>query len=144
MTFGEIASVNGKGGLFKVLKSTKTGLILESLDEQKSRMMATATHKVSLLSEISMYTHSKEGTIALPEVLKSVRRQFGHAISVNPLSAPNELKDFLKSVLPDYDEGKVYVSDIKKLVKWYGLLMQHAPELIAEDAPATEQEQQEK
>lgn len=140
MTFGEIASVNGKGGLFKVLKTTKTGLILESLDEHKNRMMATATHKVSLLSEISIYTHSKEGTVALPEVLKSLRQKFGDTLSVNPSSTPAELKDFLKSALPNYDEDKVYVSDIKKLVKWYGLLVQHAPELIAEAAPAAEKE----
>ena len=142
MTFSEIASVNGKGGLFKVLKTTKTGLILESLDEQKSRMMATSTYKVSLLSEISIYTRSKEGTMALPEVLKSVWRQFGNALSVNPSSSPAELKDFLKKVLPNYDEDKVYVSDIKKLVKWYGLLMQNAPQLVAEPTPATEEKEQ--
>ena len=143
MTFGEIASVNGKGGLFKVLKSTKTGLILESLDEQKSRMMATSTHKVSLLSEISIYTHSKEGTIALPEVLKNVWRQFGHDIGLDASAEPAPLKAFLKSVLPDYNEDKVYVSDIKKLVKWYTLLAKYAPELIAADAQASEKEQQE-
>ena len=132
MKLNEIASVTGKGGLFKVLKPAKAGLILEALDESKAKIMATASHKVSILDEISIYTHSKEGTTPLEEVLKKINKEYGNDLGLDANAEGNELRSFLKSVLPDYDEEKVYVSDIKKLVKWYGVLQQFAPEVFEE------------
>ncbi|HCM75626.1 MAG TPA: hypothetical protein DIS90_04555 [Cytophagales bacterium] len=130
MKLAEIASVTGKSGLFKVLKPAKAGLILESMDENKTRIMASGSHKVSLLEEISIYTHSKEGTTPLEEVLKKIHKEFGEDIGLDANAEGVELKAFLKSVLPDYDENRVYVSDIKKLVKWYAVLLKYAPEVF--------------
>lgn len=130
MKLAEIASVTGKSGLFKVLKPAKAGLILESMDENKTRIMASGSHKVSLLEEISIYTHSKEGTTPLEEVLKRIHKEFGEDIGLDANAEGVELKAFLKSVLPDYDENRVYVSDIKKLVKWYAVLLKYAPEVF--------------
>jgi hypothetical protein len=72
MTLADIASISGKGGLFKVVAPTKSGVILESLDETKTKLVATTSHKLSLLHEISIYTTTKEGTVPLEEVLKSM------------------------------------------------------------------------
>jgi len=138
MKLSEIASVSGKGGLFKVIAPAKTSLILESLDIAKTKMIATTQHRVSLLNEISIYTHSKEGTVPLEDVLKKIKKEFGADIGVDTNGDPAELKAFLKSVLPDYDEERVYVSDIKKLVKWYGILLEFAPEIFAEEEPKEE------
>jgi len=68
MELNEIASISGKGGLFKVLKPGKSGVLLESLDATKTRLVANATHRLSLLSEISIYTTTKEGTVPLEDV----------------------------------------------------------------------------
>ena len=87
MSFEEIASVTGKGGLFRVLKPAKSGLILESMDESKSRMVATSTHKVSLLNEISIYTQTKEGTVPLEEVLKKMHSEFGDDLGLDANAA---------------------------------------------------------
>jgi hypothetical protein len=133
MKLSEIASVSGKGGLFKIIAPAKTSLILESLDAAKTKMIATTQHRVSLLNEIYIYTHSKEGTVPLKDVLKKIKKEFGDDIGVDANGDPSELKAFLKSVLPDYDEERVYVSDIKKLVKWYGILMENAPEIFTEE-----------
>lgn len=141
MKLSEIASVSGKGGLFKVIAPAKTSLILESLDAAKTKMIATTQHRVSLLNEISIYTHSKEGTVPLEEVLKKIKNEFGADIGVDANSDPSELKAFLKSVLPDYDEERVYVSDIKKLVKWYGILLGNAPEIFTEEVVKEEKEE---
>ncbi|MEZ4944865.1 MAG: DUF5606 domain-containing protein [Cyclobacteriaceae bacterium] len=130
MKLSEIASVSGKGGLFKVLKPAKAGLILESMDENKTKIMASGSHKVSLLDEISIYTHTKEGTTPLEEVLKKIHKDFGDDIGLDANAEGTELKAFLKSILPEYDEDRVYVSDIKKLVKWYSVLLKHAPEIF--------------
>jgi Ribonuclease G/E len=130
MELSEIASISGKGGLFKVLKPGKSGVLLESLDATKTRIVASATQRLSLLSEISIYTTTKEGTVSLEEVLKKIYNDFKNDLGVDGDSDANELKSFLKSVLPEFDENRVYVSDIKKLVKWYGLLLEVAPEIF--------------
>jgi hypothetical protein len=133
MTLDDIATLSGKGGLFKVFKPAKSGVILESLDEAKVKLVATPNHRLSILSEISIYTTTKEGTVALAEVLKKIHATFGNDLGLDADADASELKSFLKSVLPEYDESRVYVSDIKKLVKWYTLLLRFAPEIITGD-----------
>jgi Domain of unknown function (DUF5606) len=130
MKLSELASVSGKGGLFKVVAPTKNGVILESLDDQKTKLVASANQRISLLHEISIYTNTKEGTISLAEVLKKIHQEFGADLGIDAESDTSELKAFLKSVLPEYDENRVYVSDIKKLVKWYGVILKQAPSIF--------------
>jgi hypothetical protein len=130
MTLSEIATVTGKGGLFKVVAPTKSGVILESLDEAKTKMIATSSHKLSLLNEISIYTTTKEGTVALQQVLQKIKAEYGDDPGVDSNSETSELRAFLKSILPEFDEDRVYASDIKKLVRWYDILRKHAPEVI--------------
>lgn len=138
MELSEIASVSGKGGLYKVLKPTKSGIVLESLDEAKSKLVTAPTQKLSLLNEISIYTATREGTVPLEVVLKKIYQDFGKDVGLDAESEGSELKAFLKSVLPEYDENRVYVSDIKKLVRWYGLLVRYAPEIFTAVAPGKE------
>lgn len=138
MTLKEVATISGKGGLFQILKPTKSGVILESLDETKTKLVATPNHKLSVLDEISIYTTTKEGTVALADVLKKIHTTYNTDIGLDAEADPAELKAFLKSVLPEYDENRVYVSDIKKLVKWYGLLVKYAPETLEADSSEKE------
>jgi len=133
MEFKDIASVSGKGGLFKVLKPTRTGVILESMDEAKSKLVTSLNSRVSLLDEISVYTHGKEGSVPLKDVLRKIYKEFKDDPGVDNKSAADELKSFLKFILPDFDEQKVYVSDIKKIVQWYKALLKYAPELLVEE-----------
>jgi hypothetical protein len=139
MTLAEIASISGKGGLFKVVAPTKSGVILESLDDAKTKLVATTSHRLSLLHEISIYTTTKEGTVPLEDVLKKIHAEFGNDLGVDSNSDPSELKSFMKAILPIYDENRVYVSDIKKLVRWYDTILRYAPELLNEK-PDSEKE----
>jgi hypothetical protein len=132
MKLSEIAAISGKGGLFKVLKPTKAGVILESLDEAKTKVVASASQKISLLKEISIYTTTQEGTVSLEEVLQKIHKEYANDIGLDAEADPAELKAFLKSVLPEYDESRVYVSDIKKLVKWYEIIAAKVPEILTE------------
>jgi hypothetical protein len=133
MTLADIATISGKGGLFKILKPSKSGVILESLDETKTKLVATAHHKLSVLNEISIYTTTKEGTVALEGVLKKIHQEFGDDLGLDANADNTELKSFMKAVLPDYDENRVYVSDIKKLVRWYSILRTEAPEVFSQE-----------
>jgi len=140
MTLADLATLSGKGGLFKVVAPTKSGVILESLDDAKAKIVATASHRLSLLNEISIYTTTKEGTVALEDVLKKINAEFGADPGVDGNSEASELKSFLKSILPEYDEERVYVSDIKKLVKWYEVIQKFAPEILSATEPEKEKE----
>jgi hypothetical protein len=133
MKLNEIASVSGKGGLYKIVGSTKGGLVLESLDPTKTKLVTGGSHKISVLHEISIYTNTKEGTVPLEQVLRKIHAEFGADPGVDAESDAGELKAFLKSVLPEYDDQRVYVSDIKKLVKWYTMLLKEAPDVFKEE-----------
>ncbi|WP_370089448.1 DUF5606 domain-containing protein [Ekhidna sp.] len=132
MEFSDIASVSGKGTLFNIIQPTRTGVILESLDEHKKKMVATMHNKVSILSEISIYTTDAEGAVPLEDVMRKIHKEFNGDTDLDKNSSPEELKAFLKFVLPEYDEARVYVSDIKKVVSWYDQLVKQAPEVLEE------------
>ena len=140
MKFEEIASVAGKGGLFKILKPSKSGVILESLDAKKSKLVVGADARVSIFSEISIYSHTEDGATPLEDVMAKIHEEFEGDTGLNKNSDPDELKAFLSHVLPDYDEDRVYVSDIKKLVTWYNLLARDYPEVFEKEAEAPEEE----
>lgn len=141
MTLSEIATISGKGGLYKVVAPTKSGVVLESLDESKTKIVATTNHRLSLLNEISIYTTTKEGTIGLEKILRKIHAEFGTDLGVDLNSDGSELKAFMKAILPEYDETRVYVSDIKKLVRWYESILKFVPELFV--APEKEKEEEE-
>lgn len=130
MDYSDIASVSGKGGLFKIVKPTRTGVILESLDDKKSKLIANAAQRVSVLSDISIYTTDQEGSVPLGEVFIKIKNEFDGETGVTSTSDPDELKAFIKHIIPNYDASRVYVSDIKKVVNWYGAIFKNAPELL--------------
>ncbi|WP_194776428.1 DUF5606 family protein [Pararhodonellum marinum] len=132
MQFKDIATVAGKPGLYKVLKPTRGGVILESLDEKKSKLIAGGSHRVSVLSEISMYTMDEEGAKPLEDILIDVEKEFQGDLGLDATADQDELRAFMKHVLPEVDENKVYASDIKKLVTWYQIIRVQAPELLEE------------
>ncbi|TDQ13684.1 hypothetical protein DFQ04_3408 [Algoriphagus boseongensis] len=132
MNFKDIASVSGKPGLYKVLKPTRSGVILESLDEKKAKLVAGMSMRVSILSDISIYTMTEEGAEPLESVMKKIESEYKGDTGVEASSSDSELRAFLKSVLPDFDEERVYTSDIKKLNAWYQIIRKFAPEVFEE------------
>lgn len=134
MELKDVASVSGKGGLFKVVKPTRTGVILEALDGTQAKLIAGANHRVSLLKEISIYTTSKESSLPLEEVFKKIKTKYGNKLPVSNKSEAEELRDFIGTVVEDFDRERVYPSDIKKVVAWYEILSAHAPETLEDKA----------
>jgi len=142
MELKDIASVSGKPGLFRVVKPTRTGLILESLDGKSAKIVTGPNHRVSLLHEISIYTEDFDKTIPLEDVFKTIYKEFGDDPGVDSKSDADELKAFMEHIIPDYDKDKVYVSDMKKLVSWYALLAKVAPEIMEDKDESKEAESQ--
>ena len=139
MDFSDLAAVSGKGTLFRIINPTRTGVILESLDEHKKKMVATMHNKVSVLSEISIYTTDSEGATPLEDVMRKIHAEFDGDTDLDKNSSSEELKSFLKFILPDYDESRVYVSDIKKVVSWYDQIIKQAPDLLNQKEETSEE-----
>lgn len=138
MDFKEIATVSGKPGLFKVLKPTRTGVILESMDEKKAKLVAGISHRVSILGDISIYTLTEEGAEPLQQVMQKVEAEFEGDLGLDSNPDDAELRAFMKHILPEVDETRVYVSDIKKLISWYKIIRKFAPEVLQ---PSEEEEE---
>ncbi len=116
-----ILAISGYGGLFKLVKQTKTGFIVESLSDGK-RMQAFASSKISTLTDIAIYTES--GETPLKELFRTIfEKKNQQKLTLTNKSKAEDLKNFLEEVLPDYDKERVYVSDIKKIVTWYNILV---------------------
>ena len=134
-----MAAVAGKPGLYKVIKPTHSGMIVEFIGDKPKKMVVSTTHRVSILNEISIYTTDDEESVELGKVFASVREKYGE--TCNPGKSSEELGEFLASVLPNYDRDKVYQSDIKKLASWYNLLSEYLPEVF--DAQEEEESEEE-
>lgn len=132
MNFKDLATVAGKPGLFKVLKPSRTGVILESLDGKKTKLVAGMSQRVSILSDISIYTTTEEGAEPLVSVMQKIQEEFQDDLGLDASPDDNELRAFMKHVLPDVDESRVYTSDIKKLISWYKIIRTTMPEVLEE------------
>lgn len=137
-----IAAVAGHGGLFSVHTALKNGVVLESLDEKKTKLVAGATSKVSILSEISIYTTTGEGSVPLESVLKDLYKIHGGQAPYSAKSDGSDLRKFLLQALPNADFERVYVSDIKKLANWYNLLATNYPEVLSGDESKMEESEE--
>jgi hypothetical protein len=118
MNLHGIVAVSGKPGLWKALAQNKTGFILESLDAQKTKLIANlSTAKLAALDEITIFSIDED--ILLKDVFEKMK-----AASNVPDSKTdaNKLRQFFREVAPDHDEEKVYASDMKKIVGWFHIL----------------------
>jgi hypothetical protein len=116
----DILAISGYGGLYKYLKKSHNGVIIENLETGK-RMNADAAAQISALEDISVYT--EEGDLALEKVFKAIyEKENGHK-AINPKKASGkELENYFEEIIPDFDKDRVYASDMKKILKWYNLL----------------------
>ena len=135
----QIANIAGYSGLYRILKPSRSGVIVESLDGKKEKTMMGPTARVSVLHDISIYVDTVDGSIPLGDALRAIDAHYGDTLLVDPKGSSAELADFMGTVIPNYDRERVRASDIKKLVVWYGILRQYAPELFVEETPATDE-----
>lgn len=119
MSLDKIISITGKPGLYDLKTQTKNGFLAESLIDGR-RTNISAQHNVSLLSEIAIYTLTTE--VPLYEVFIKIYDKENEKETISHKAPKIELEEFFFSILPDYDEDRVYTSDIKKVVQWYNIL----------------------
>jgi len=123
----ELAAISGMPGLYRLVRAARHGVLVESLDEKATRSLAPSRNKVSLLSEISIYTQDPDQTVPLTEVFERIYQQHGATAPVTAKSSDSELTSFMAGIIPDYDRERVYLSDIKKVASWFGIVSKHRP-----------------
>ena len=119
MKLKEVLTVPGMSGLYKMIATTKTGFIVESLTDGK-RMPISSTQRVSALGDIFVFRNDEE--MPLAEVLKKINEADGGKLSVNPKGSDDELKKYFKNLIPDIDDARVHASHMKKILTWYEIL----------------------
>lgn len=121
MELKDIVSVAGIGGLKRILARRNDGIIVSELDGSGKKFLSSRIHMFTPLENIAIYTQTDSEPLA--GVLWKMKQQdaAGNA-PVSPAADADALKAYMAQVLPEYDRDQVYVSDIKKLIKWYAIL----------------------
>ncbi|MFV5688154.1 DUF5606 domain-containing protein [Flavobacterium sp. ZT3R25] len=135
MNLEKILSISGKPGLYILRVQTRTGFVAESLVDGK-KITVNLKSNVSLLSEISVYTY--EGEKPLADVMQKIADKENKGAAISHKEDNATLTAYFKEILPDYDEERVYASDIKKILNWYNMLQ--AKGLVTDEVSAATEE----
>jgi hypothetical protein len=139
MNLEKILAISGKPGLYSLKVQTRTGFVAESFIDGK-RITVGLRSNVSLLSEVSMYTTSDEKPLA--EVMRNIAKKENNGPTPAFKDDKAQLSAYFLQILPDYDQERVYASDIKKVLNWYNILQ--ARGLVSSEESAATEEKSEK
>jgi hypothetical protein len=135
MEYRSLISVTGLSGLFELVNSKQDGAIVKSLIDGKSTFVSSRKHQFSHLEGIEVYTSGDN--VNLIDVFR--------AMEASKEALPNDkdndaIKNYFKKVYPTMDFERVYVSDMRKMVKWSVSLKTNNVNLApAEDKPVVEE-----
>ena len=119
MSLEKILTISGKPGLYQLQNQTRSGFLATSLVDGK-KISVSAKQNVSILSEIAIYTLTEE--LPLSKVFTKISKKENGGEAISHKSTKDELEEYFFEILSDYDEDRVYPSDIKKVIQWYNLL----------------------
>ena len=119
MSIQKILAISGKPGLFELKVQTRSGFVAESLLDGKKITVGLRSN-VSLLSEIAVYTYADE--VKLVEIFKAIATKENDGPAMSHKESDTNLKNYFREILPQFDEDRVYASDIKKIINWYNIL----------------------
>lgn len=122
MGLDKILAISGKPGLYELTAQTRGGFVAKSLLDGK-KIAVNMRHNVSILSEIAIYTYTEE--VPLGEVMQKIKEKEDGGEAISHKSSKKELEAYFSEILPEYDEDRVYASDMKKIVQWYNILIEN-------------------
>ncbi|MDX2002573.1 MAG: DUF5606 domain-containing protein [Chitinophagales bacterium] len=135
----DIVAISGMGGLFRINARRPDGLIVTSFEETKPKFVSNRIHIFTPLEGITLYTYTDN--IELSKVLLEMKKQSHDNAPTDPKESNQAHKDYFRTVCPEFDDERVYVSDIKKVIRWYFLLDKEGLLVEKEEtsSPTTEQ-----
>lgn len=152
MEYKEIVSVTGLGGLFHLLTTKSDGAIVRNISDKSTKFISARKHNVTPLESIEVYTTGEN--VRLHEVFQNMKDTESKTPPVDAKASSDDIRAYFTTVLPEFDHDRVYVSDMKKMLKWYQMLKENdllnfdvateeetkeeQPETLAEEVPAEE------
>lgn len=130
MKLKDIVAISGEPGLFRFIAQGRNAIIVEHLETGR-RSSAFGSSKVSSLDDISVFTDGED--IPLGKIFDRIFEKENGGLTIDSNASGEELKKYFAEVIPEYSRERVYVSDIKKMVRWYNIL--HEKELLIKDEP---------
>jgi len=118
----DILSISGKGGLFRFIAQARNGIVVEALEDKK-RHVAPATARVSSLVDIAIFTKGED--VPLSDIFMMIYEKYEGKQAVSHKLPPDQMKALFEEFVPDYDDERVYISDIRKVFQWYNQLQAH-------------------
>lgn len=146
MNLEKLVAITGMPSVYRVVANRTNGLIIEELDSKKRKFVPSRGHQFTPLESIGIYTQDGE-TKDLKQVLTNMMEQQEQNPPVAADAAEKELHAYFAQVLPDYDRDRVRTSDIKKMVKWFGILLENGMlqiEEAAAESPESEEKEEQK
>lgn len=135
MNLAGIIAISGKPGLYKVIAQGKNTIIVESIEDKK-RVPAYATDRISALDDISIYTYDDDKP--LREIFTDIFKKENGGATISHKEEAKKMHAYLLEILPNFDQDRVYPSDIKKLFQWYNLLHKAGELKLEEEATKAE------
>lgn len=135
MKLDEYIAVSGMSDVYKLVTSKPNGLILADLDSGKTKFYPVRKHQFTPMASVAIYT--LEDTIPLVDVFSRMKDKESSLAVPKPSDEKMKLLEYFENIVPDYDEDRVYVSDIKKVVKWFAFLNDRK---ILDQAASSEEE----
>ena len=122
MSIEKLVVVGGISGIHKVVANRSNGLIIENLDTGKRRFAPSRKYQFTPLESITIYTDDDGETLELSKVFQDMFTKL-EEIPLVELNAPNdELKAYFAEIIPNYDRERVFIGDMKKMIKWFKFL----------------------
>lgn len=121
MKFNELVAISGLSGLYQLVSTKSDGAIVRSLEDKSTKFVAARSHNVTPLDSIEVFT--MEDNLRLWDVFQIFKLNEAHVGDVQVNGLDNKaIKANFEKLFPDYDRDRVYISDMKKMMKWYGIL----------------------
>lgn len=133
MEYSKLVAVSGLPGLFELINSKTDGAIVRSLDDKTTRFVSSRIHNFSHLESIEIYT--VRDNVNLVELFHAMEKDGGKLPDEKDADA---IKKYFQKVFPDMDFERVYVSDMKKMVKWFDVLKKNNVEIKLSEQPEEE------
>ncbi len=126
MNYQEIVTISGKGGLFRVVNQKSNGVIVTSLETGKSEFISLRQHALSYLDNTAVFVKNRDtDSIEIIKVFQEMLQKESEVTPESPDANDKMITTYFTAIIPDYDDQKVHLSDMKKILKWYSILKQH-------------------
>ena len=140
MKYNELVAISGLSGLFQLVSTKSDGAIVKNLEDNTTKFVPARLHNVTPLDSIEVFTQTDN--VRLFEVLMAFKSNVAAAGDFDITKADNkQIKAYFAKLFPAYDQDRIYVSDMKKMIKWFAILQKH--DLLQEEIPAEEEKVEE-